>query len=62
MMATRAREVYRLVHALAPEVLPEPSDVATWKVEGTDTGFVVVEVEYYVELSPMKTKKVRHYV
>jgi len=61
-MATRARDVYRLVHALAPEVLPEPSDVAAWKAYGTDTGFVVVEVEYFEELDPPRRRKIRHYI
>jgi uncharacterized membrane protein len=61
-MVTLAREIYRELYAKAPEVLPHPSDVASWQATGTANGFVMMTVEYYTDLDPLQTNTVRHYI
>jgi hypothetical protein len=62
-MPTLARETYRdAFYVLAPALLPEPSDVAAWRATGTDTGAVLLEVDYYESLDPVEIKRVRHYM
>lgn len=62
-MATLAREVYRTsFYAMAPAVLPDPSDVESWRATGTDTGAILLEVDYYESLDPIRVIRVRHYL
>ncbi len=62
-MATLAREVYRdAFYTLAPAVLPDPSDIAAWRCTGTDTGALLLEVDYYESLDPIRVVRVKHYL
>jgi len=57
-----AREVYRELYDRAPEILPHPSDVASWQATGTMSGDVTVTVQYYVDLDPRQTSTVRYQI
>jgi hypothetical protein len=62
-VATLAREVYRKTfYALAPAVLPDPSDITAWRATGTDTGALLLEVDYYESLDPIRVIRVKHYL